>query len=106
MKKLAFAIGFLVVASIALFTGCAKQTPEDPCSGKGTISFENKLDSTMSIRIVQTRDTATVRKDFIRSFTLTANQPYTFKIEGLGFQMDSTLMILPCDNRLMVILPR
>ena len=87
-----------------LISGCSKNTTEDPCDGKGTINVENKLDSAISVKIVQTHSTVTLEKDYTRPFSLTGNQPYTLTIDGPNYHMDCTLMVLPCDNKLMVII--
>ena len=93
----------LSLLSMILIIGCSKSTTEDPCNDKGTINIENKLDSAISVKIVQTHNTVTLEKDYTRPFSLTGNQPYTLTIDGPNYHKDCTMMILPCDNKLMVI---
>lgn len=95
-----FSLSFLIVF---VFLGCAKKTEELPCDGKGTISIENKLDSTITINIVTTHNTIYLQKDYIHPFTLTGNVPYTIIVDGPGYHLDTAMMILSCDNKFLVI---
>ncbi len=101
MKRLSSALVILLAASF--FFACEKKTVEEPCDGKGTLNIENKLDSTITVTIAQTKKTESLERDYTRPFTLTGNQPYTFTIDGPDYHMDCTMMILPCDNKLLLI---
>ena len=95
------------IALIALFTAftfsCKEGDPQEPCNGKGTINVENKLDSTISVKIVQTRTTKEILKDYTVPFELTGNQPYTLSISGPQYSRDTTIMLLSCDNKLLIV---
>jgi len=102
MKKLSgFFLLFLI--TIVILIGCAKQTEEQPCGGKGTLSIVNKLTDTLSISIVQIHNTIEVLPDYIHPFTLTGNAPYTLVIDAQGYHLDTTMMVLNCDNKFIVI---
>jgi hypothetical protein len=108
MKKLpGFLLLFLI--SVVFLIGCAKQTEELPCGGKGTLSIVNKISESildsMSINIVQVHNTIWVKKDYLRSFTLTGNAPYNLIIDDpiSGYHLDTTMMLLNCDNKFLVI---
>ena len=103
MKKLAIALFILSVASFSIISGCAKKATENPCSGNGIINVENKLDSAISVRIVQTHNTLTIGKDYTLPFTLPGDQPYTFTIDGPNYHKDTVIMVLYCDNKLFII---
>ena len=103
MKKLAIALSILVVASFSILSGCVKKTTEDPCSGKGVLNVENKLDSAISVKVVQTHNTMTVEKNYTLPFLLAGNQPYKLTIDGPQYHLDTTFMVLFCDNKLFVV---
>ena len=103
MKKLCIALSILFATSVLIFSGCAKKTTESPCGGKGTISVENKLDSAISVKIVQTHNTMTVEKDYTLPFSLAGDQPYTLTIDGPQYHKDTTVMVLFCDNKLFIV---
>jgi hypothetical protein len=99
MKKV-HVLSFLA-AIVIIFAACTKKT-EEPCNGKGTLYLENKLDSAVAILIVQTHNTFTLEKDYMQIFDLTGNQPYEIKVTGPQYYLDTTIMILPCDNKLVI----
>jgi hypothetical protein len=101
--SLTFTLATLLLLTVSFLTGCTKSTPEEPCEGKGTLNIENKLDSAISVKIVQTNKTLSVEKDYTLPFSLTGDQPYTFQIEGPQYYKDTTMMILTCDNKILVI---
>jgi len=102
MKKNIIPVILLLMAIIAIFS-CTKKTQEDPCGGKGILWLENKMDSAVSVTVVQIHNTVTVEKDYTQRFELAGNQPYQIKITGPKYYLDTTLMILTCDNNLFVI---
>ncbi|MCK9218575.1 MAG: hypothetical protein M0P47_00810 [Bacteroidales bacterium] len=103
MKKFTFFF-FLSLIFVAVFSGCAKKSEELPCDGKGTISIENKLDSTITINIVTMHNTIYLEKDYIHPFSLTGNAPYSIIVDGPGgYHLDTAMMILSCDNKFLII---
>ena len=62
------------------------------------------MDSTVIVTIVEKKQQKTLPKDFMECFDLEANQPYTVSVSGSGYtKPDTTLMILPCDNKLIIV---
>ena len=102
MKKFTGCL-LLFLITVVFLIGCAKQTEEQPCGGKGTLSIVNKLTDTLSISIVQIHNTIPVLPDYIHPFTLAGNAPYTLVIDAQGYHLDTTLMVLNCDNIFLVI---
>ena len=102
MKKSIIPVALLLMAIIAIFS-CSKKTQDDPCGSKGILWLENKMDSAISITVVQIHNTVTVEKDYTQKFSLAGNQPYQIKITGPKYYLDTTVMMLNCDNKLMVI---
>ena len=100
---------FLFVTVISLlfflgFSGCKDNTIEDPCNNMGTLCVQNKMDSSVIVNIVQKKQQVTLKKDYMECFNLDGNMPYTISISGSGYSKpDTTLMILPCDNKLFVV---
>jgi hypothetical protein len=103
MKTYAIALTFLLVVSTILISSCAKEKVEIPCNGKGTLNVENKLDSVIFVKVVQTHDTKPIEKDYTRPFSLTGDQPYTFTIDGPNYHIDTTIFINSCDNKLFIV---
>jgi len=104
MKKYFLFISGIILGFIILLSGCKSNSPEDPCNNTGKLCIENKMDSTVIVSIVQKHQQVTLQKDFMECFDLDANQPYTVSISGSGYtKPDTTLMILPCDNKLFVV---
>lgn len=104
MKKyFLFASGFILIMFI-VFSSCKSKSPQDPCNGMGKLCIENKMDSTVVVSIVQKHQQVTLQKDYMECFDLEANLPYTVSVSGSGYtKPDTTLMILPCDNKLIVV---
>jgi len=92
----------ILLAILVGFASCSTKKTEEPCNGKGVLYLENKLDSTVNINIVQTHNTFPLEKDYMQIFDLTGNQPYEIKVTGPQYYLDTTLMILPCDNILLI----
>ena len=102
MKNSIIAISIMITAFFS-FSSCTEKVAEDPCDGTGVLNIENKLDSTLSVKILETHNTVSIAKDFTLPFTLTGNQPYTLTIDGPEYHKDTTLMILFCDNKLLIV---
>lgn len=103
MKKSVFAISVIFFFSLLILSACAKKKTVDPCNGTGVLNVENKLDSTISVKILETHHTESINKDYTFPFSLTGNQPYTLTIDGPQYHKDTTLMILFCDNKLFIV---
>jgi len=103
MKKNVLLLTFVLLSAFMVILSCSKTTTSTPCDGKGVLNIENKLDSAMTVNIVEAKLTVTLAKDYTRPFTLTGNNPYTVKIIGSNYQKDTTFMILPCDNKLYIV---
>jgi len=70
----------------------------------GTLCVQNKMDSSVIVNIVQKKQQVTLKKDYMECFSLDGNMPYTISISGSGYSKpDTTLMILPCDNKLFIV---
>lgn len=89
---------------VIVFYGCKSKGTVDPCSGAGTLCIENKMDSTITINLVQKHQQITMKKDYMQCLSLEANVAYTLSITGSGYSKpDTTFLILPCDNKLFVV---
>jgi hypothetical protein len=104
MKKVLIFPFAIIALVLALSISCKKEATQEPCDGKGTINVENKLDSTISVKIVETRTTKEILKDYTVPFVLTGNQPYTLSISGPQYSRDTTIMVLSCDNKLLIVI--
>ena len=103
MKKSAFAISILLVTVFSVMTACTAKKTADPCNGIGILNVENKLDSTISVKIMETHNTMSIKKDYTLPFSLAGNQPYTLTIDGPQYHKDTTIMVLFCDNKLIIV---
>jgi hypothetical protein len=103
MKKTTLAISVILLAATFLISACTDTKTADPCNGLGVLNIENKLDSTISVKVMETHDTKSIAKDFTLPFSLAGNQPYTLTIDGPQYHKDTTLMLLFCDNLLFIV---
>jgi len=103
MKKSTFAISIIFFFTMIVITACTEKKTVDPCDGFGTLNVENKLDSTISVKVMETHDTRSIDKDYTRQFSLPGNQPYTLTIDGPEYHKDTTFMILFCDNQMFIV---
>jgi hypothetical protein len=104
MKKYFLIIPAAFFALLILVVGCKSKEASQPCDNMGTLCIENKMDSTITINIVQKRQQVTMKKDYMECFALEGNIAYTISITGAGYSKpDTTLLILPCDNKLIVV---
>ena len=104
MKKYFLLSSGVILFLIVMLSACKSNPPEDPCNNTGQLCIENKMDSAIIVSIVQKHQQVTLPKDFMECFDLDANQPYTVSFSGSGIAIpDTTLMILPCDNKLIII---
>ena len=104
MKKYFLIFSAVAVSLVMVLTGCKSKTSSDPCSASGKLCIENKMDSTIVINIVNKHQQVTMTKDYMQCFILEANIAYTISISGAGYNKpDTTFLILPCDNKLMVV---
>ncbi len=103
MKKTTLAISILFLATFLFFSSCTQKKTADPCNGTGVLNVENKLDSAISVKIMETHDTKSIAKDYTMPFSLAGNQPYTLTIDGPQYHKDTTIMLLFCDNLMFIV---
>lgn len=104
MKKLSGFSVLLVIFSLFLLASCGKEDPVIPCDGKGTLNISNKLDSLVTITVVESRLTKEIPKDYTLPLYLAGDQPYTINIDGPQYHKDTTIMLLSCDNKLLIVI--
>jgi hypothetical protein len=106
MKQSIAIIAGIILFGIIISTGCKKNEPEQPCDNKGRICITNKLDSTATIRVVQLNQVFDLDKDYMQCLSVTGDNPYTFKVSCNTYYLDTTFMILSCDDlQLLLELP-
>lgn len=93
-------LGFAAMLSLS---ACSKKEETLPCDGNGVLNVENKLDSTISVKVTETHSTKSIGKDYTLPFTLAGDQPYTLTIDGPSYHKDTTFMLLNCDNKLFIV---
>lgn len=103
MKKSLLLVPGILVAVLLVFSACKKKTTEEPCDKTGRICFTNKLDSTATIQVVQMNHVFDLEKDFMECLVVTGDNPYNFKITSNTFYLDTTIMILSCDDKQIVL---
>ena len=104
MKKYSLIFTLLIFTAILVFYSCKSKGTTDPCSASGTLCIENKMDSTVLVNIVQKHQQISLKKDYMQCLSLEANVAYTFSITGSGYtKADTTILILPCDNKLFIV---
>lgn len=69
----------------------------------GNLCIENKLDTEVTITLKPIHDQFKLKKDYMKCSQLEGNKPYTITITSVSHESDTTIMILPCDNKLLII---
>jgi len=103
MKKHLLLFILLVLGTFILSSGCKKASESSPCNNTGTLCIENKLDSTITVSVKPTHDQYTIDKNYMHCSDLTGGQSYTINISATGINRDTTLTILNCDKKLLII---
>jgi hypothetical protein len=103
MKKYLPLLFLLILGIFILSSGCKKSKDTTPCDSKGTLCIENKLDSSVVVSVKQTHDQFTILKDYMHCSELTGDQTYSINIATTGIDRDTTITILSCDKKLLII---
>jgi hypothetical protein len=103
MKKLVSILSLLVLVLSITVLSCSKKKDSQPCDNKGTLCIENKMDTLVTVNIMPVREQFNLEMDYIRCVDLEGNQPYTITISKPNYQWDTVLIVLPCDNKLLVV---
>lgn len=103
MKNPIVIIPVVLFVAFAVFSGCKKKNPVEPCNDTGRICITNKLDSIATVQIVQKNQVFDLEKDFMECLTLTGDNPYTFKISCNTVYFDTTIMLLSCDDKQLIL---
>lgn len=93
-----------LVCWISLFiSSCNPKKEVSPCNNLGNLCIENKLDTECTISLKPVHDQFKLKKDYMKCSQLEGNKAYTITITTTSTERDTTLMILPCDNKLLII---
>ncbi|MDP4281790.1 MAG: hypothetical protein Q8867_06525 [Bacteroidota bacterium] len=103
MKRNLFLFPALILVLFIAFASCKDKKESEPCDNKGTLWVENKMDTTITVFIMPVREQYTLTKNFSQSSKLSGNVPYTITISKDNYQWDTTMMIVPCDNKILII---
>ncbi|MFH1296436.1 MAG: hypothetical protein ABIJ04_04080 [Bacteroidota bacterium] len=103
MKKSRFILPGILFVILLVFSGCKKKVSVEPCDKTGRICFTNKLDSTATIKVVQMNHLFDLDRNFIECLVVTGDNPYNFKISCNTYYLDTTIMILSCDDIQLVL---
>lgn len=103
MKKVLLIVPGLLVIFLLVFFGCKKKDTVEPCDNTGRICITNKLDSIATIQIVQMNHVFDLDRDYMECLVLTGDNPYTFKVSCNTYYLDTTIMILSCDDLQLVL---
>ncbi|TRZ71049.1 MAG: hypothetical protein D4R97_07410 [Bacteroidetes bacterium] len=103
MKKYLPLLFLLILGTFILSSGCKKKKEATPCNSKGTLCIENKLDSTIVVSIKATHEQFEILKDYMHCTELAGEHSYSINISATGINRDTTLTILSCDKKLLII---
>ena len=103
MKKSLFILCSIPLVMFLIFNGCKKKPTPQPCDNTGQICITNKLTSVATIQVVQQNNVFQLDKDFMKCLTVPGDNPYTFKITCENFYLDTTIMILTCDDLQLIL---
>ena len=104
MKTISLALLFTcLVFSISCSN---KDTTPPPCDNKGTICFNNKTDSLITLSVKEahtTITTITIAHDVEKCLTLNGEATYSINMSGVGFNKDTSILLLSCDKKNILI---
>jgi hypothetical protein len=103
MKKYFPLLILLILGTFIYASGCKKKKEALPCDGRGILCIVNKLDSTIVVSIKSTHDQFPILKDNMHCSDLTGDASYAINISATGIDRDTTLQILSCDKKLLII---
>lgn len=103
MKKNLLPIVGFVFWTFLLLSSCGTKKDTPPCNNMGNLCIENKLDTEVTISMKPNHDQFKLKKDYMKCSQLEGNKPYTITITSSTQENDTTIMILPCDNKLLII---
>jgi hypothetical protein len=103
MKNFLLLLSLMLFCVIVLNTGCKKKKETPPCDNKGTLCIENKLDSKVVITIQPSQAQFDLAKDYMHCSELTGDQTYNINISATGIERDTSIAILSCDKKLLII---
>jgi hypothetical protein len=104
MKTISLAILF---TCLVLSISCSnKDTTPQPCDNNGTICFNNKTDSLITVSVKEahtTITTVTIAHDVEKCLTLSGEVTYSINMSGTGFNKDTTILLLSCDKKEIIV---
>ncbi len=103
MKRSFVILSVICILFSLSFLNCSKKKDTPPCDNKGILCIENKMDTTITVFILPIRQQFDLPLDYIKCTELEGNNPYTINVSKPDFSWDTTLIVLPCDNKLLVI---
>jgi hypothetical protein len=103
MKKNLLPVFGLVFWTILIISSCSPNEDSTPCDNKGNLCIENKLDTEVTITFKPVYDQFKLQRDYMKCLQLDANKAYTITVTTVSHENDTTLMILPCDNKLLIL---
>jgi len=102
-KTLPFLFLLILGYFFILSSGCSNKNEPTPCNSEGTLCIENKLDSTIIVTFKNTHDQFSILKNYMHCSTLTGDVTYSINISATGIDRDTSLTILSCDKKLLII---
>lgn len=103
MKQFGIYLTAFLVFILIFSAGCKKKEENPPCENKGRICLTNKLDTTATVEIFQQHNQFSLLKDQMECLSLEGDQPYQFIITCQEYRLDTTIMILVCDDKQMIL---
>ena len=103
MKNHILFLFLMLFSVIILSSGCKKKKEDIPCDGKGTLCIENKLDFKVVVSLKPSQSTFDLERDYMHCSELSGDQVYTINISATGINRDTSITILNCDKKLLII---
>jgi len=103
MKRVLLVNAVMAVLLVMVFAGCKDDPTPIPCDGKGQVCITNKMDSTVTINIVQNNLQISIDKDNMKCLSLNGGIAYTFNITMNSFYKDTTILVSNCDYENLVL---
>jgi|GEM_PF-5800120 len=90
------------IFNLALAVRCIQGEAKPPCDNKGSICFENRLDSTLNLTITEAQLQISLKKYYMDCRNLVAGKTYNIFYQSIELYGDTSIYLNPCDNLLII----
>lgn len=103
MRVIAISFVIFLFCLVLLISCNNKDKPISPCDGNGSICFNNKTDSLVTVTIKEAPNQFSLDPDYLKCVSMKGNVLYTINIVGRKYYKDTSFVVQVCDKKDFVI---